>query len=63
LRSAGKDQADILADAKGAPWKAQIALALSRHTTASTGWIAAQLNMGTPGHVRKILSSTGSDRF
>jgi len=63
LRSAGKDQADILTDAKGAPWKAQIALALSRHTTASTGWIAAQLNMGTPGHVRKILSSMGSDRF
>lgn len=63
LRSAGKDQADILTDAKGAPWKVQIALALSRHTTASTGWIAAQLNMGTPGHVRKILSSMGSDRF
>lgn len=63
LRSAGKDQADILADAKGAPWKAQIAFALSQHTTASTSWIAEQLNMGTPGHVRKILSSTGSGRF
>ena len=63
LRSAGKDQADILTDAKGAPWKAQIALTLSRHTTASTGWLAAQLNLGTPGHVRKVLSSMGSDRF
>lgn len=60
----GKDQADILADTKGAQWKAQIARALSHHTTASTSWIADQLNMGTPGHVRKILSnSTGSDRF
>jgi REP element-mobilizing transposase RayT len=64
LRSAGKDQADIDADAKGAQWKAQIALRLSHHTTASTGWIADRLNMGTSGHVRKILSySTGSDRF
>jgi putative transposase len=63
LSSAGKDQADILADAKGARWKVQIALALSQHTTAPTGWIAEQLNMGTPGHVRKILSSMGSDRF
>ena len=63
LSSAGKDQTDILADAKGAQWKARIALLLSQHTTASTGWIADKLNMGTPGHVRKILSSTGSDRF
>ena len=64
LSSAGKDQADILTDAKGAPWKAQIALALSQHTTATTGWIAEQLNMGTAGNVRKILSGNkGSDRF
>jgi REP element-mobilizing transposase RayT len=63
LRSAGKDQTDILADAKGAQWKARIALLLNQHTTASTGWIADKLNMGTPGYVRKILSSTGSDRF
>jgi hypothetical protein len=63
LNSSGKKQADILADAKGAQWKARIALLLSQHTTASTGWIADKLNMGTPGHVRKILSSMGSDRF
>lgn len=64
LSSAGKDQADILIDAKGAQWKAQIALALSQRTTASTGWIAEKLNMGTAGNVRKILSdSKGSDRF
>ena len=64
LRSAGKDHADILTDAKGTQWKVQIALVLSHHTTASTGWIAVQLNMGTAGNVRKILSgSKGSDRF
>lgn len=64
LFAIGKDSAEILADSKGAQWKAEIALALSRHTTASASWIANQLNMGTPGHVRKILSnSMGSDRF
>ncbi|MEY3851999.1 MAG: hypothetical protein RI910_979 [Verrucomicrobiota bacterium] len=64
LNSSGKKQADILADAKGAQWKARIALLLSQHTTASTGWIADKLNMGTAGNVRKILSdSKGSDRF
>lgn len=64
LFDAGKGVAEIISEPKGAQWKAQIALALSHHTTASTSWIASKLNMGTPGHVRKILSnSTGSDRF
>jgi REP element-mobilizing transposase RayT len=64
LIAAGKSQAEIISNAKGTWWKAKIALALSHHTTASTSWIASKLNMGTPGHVRKILSnSTGSDRF
>ena len=64
LHAADKGPADILADSKGAQWKVRIALALSHQTTASTSWIAKQLNMGTPGNVRKILStSMGSDRF
>lgn len=64
LEVVGKGPTEILADAKGAQWKVEIALALSQQTTASANWIAKQLNMGTPGNVRKILSnSMGSDRF
>ena len=64
LVDAVKNKDDIVAEAKGARWKAKIAFALSQNTTATTGWIACQLNMGSAGYVRKILSnSTGSDRF
>lgn len=64
LASAGKGKADILAEAKSAHWKVAIAIRLSQQTTATAGWIATQLNMGSPGYVRKLLSnSMGSDRF
>jgi hypothetical protein len=54
----------IATDPKGAPWKIQIALGLHDFTTASASWISHELNMGSPGYVRKLLSENkGSDRF
>lgn len=62
LRCADKTPADIATDPKGIPWKIQIALGLHDYTTASANWISQQLNMGSPGYVRKLLSdSKGSD--
>ncbi len=64
LLRAGKTAADIAADPKGAPWKIQIALGLHDFTTASANWISQELNMGSTGYVRKLLSAgKGSDRF
>ncbi|MEY3109969.1 MAG: hypothetical protein RJB43_140 [Verrucomicrobiota bacterium] len=64
LQAAGATPADILNDVKSACWKVEIAIALNRHTTATAGWIADKLHMGSPGYVRKLLSiSMGSDRF
>jgi hypothetical protein len=64
LRCAGKTAADIATDPKGAPWKIQIAIGLHDSTTASASWISQELNMGSSGYLRKLLSAgKGSDRF
>jgi hypothetical protein len=64
LRCAGKTPTDIATDPKGANWKIQIALGLHDFTTASASWISQELNMGSSGYVRKLLSECkGSDRF
>jgi REP element-mobilizing transposase RayT len=57
LLCAGKTPADSISEAKGAPWKIQIALALHQNTTATATWIAQNLHMGSSGYVRKILSN------
>ena len=56
LMKEGKTRADALADRKGAVWKIALAATLRRTTTATNGWMAGYLHMGTGGSVSKYLS-------
>lgn len=62
LVAAGRSEADLRAEPKGARWKAEIARMLRAQTTAGNPWIAQRLHMGHPSRVtnliRKIAIST-----
>ena len=55
IAAAGKTQADVAGDRKGADWKAQIARELRAETTAGNIWIAKWLNMGHPSRVTNLI--------
>lgn len=55
IAAAGKTEADLQADRKGAPWKAKIARELRIRTTARNPWIAERLNMGHPSRVTNLI--------
>ena len=59
LAKVGKTRVDALEDWKGAAWKIAVAEALRRTTSATNGWIAAHLHMGTGGSVSKYVSLMG----
>jgi REP element-mobilizing transposase RayT len=48
LKLLGKSSVDVKNDMKSAPWKVALAALLKRTTQASNGWLANNLNMGTP---------------
>jgi len=52
LASAGKTEADVLSEPKGASWKAKLALDLRSRATARNPWIAQRLNKGTLRELR-----------
>ncbi len=51
----GKDKKDLAGEAKGARWKAEIALRLRLETTAGNPWITSRLHMGHPSRVSNLL--------
>ena len=55
LASAGKTEADVRSEPKGASWKAKIARDLRSRTTAGNPWIAQRLNMGHPSRVTNLI--------
>jgi len=55
LAAAGKTEADLQSDRKGAAWKANIARRLRAQTTAGNPWIAMRLNMGHPSRVTNLI--------
>lgn len=55
LNRRGKDEKDLAGEAKGARWKAEIALRLRLETTAGNPWIASRLQMGHPSRVSNLL--------
>ncbi len=57
LADARKTRADAVDDWCGAPWKVQIARDLRRTTTATNGWIARELSMGSSGKSVSALLS------
>ncbi len=56
LAAARKTRIDAREDWKGAEWKVAIADTLRRTTSATNGWIAGYLHMGTGGSVSKYVS-------
>jgi putative transposase len=55
IAAAGKTDADLAGDRKGADWKAGIARELRANTTAGNIWIASRLNMGHPSRVTNLI--------
>lgn len=55
IAAAGKTEADVAGDRKGAVWKVQIARELRAKTTAGNIWIARRLNMGHPFRVTNLI--------
>jgi hypothetical protein len=51
----GKRREDAAADRKSAPWKVAIASQLKNTTSASNGWLAEVLQMGTPTMVSQTM--------
>ncbi|VGO15894.1 hypothetical protein PDESU_04482 [Pontiella desulfatans] len=56
LTRAGKSEAFVIADSKGAAWKVEIAKRLRRETTARNQWIADRLCMGHPNYVSNLVN-------
>ena len=52
----GLDSKACEKDAKGAPWKVEIAKRLRRETTVLNSWIAKRLNMGHPNYVSRLVN-------
>jgi hypothetical protein len=57
LRALGKTAVDGEREPKGAPWKVAVAEAMKRTTTASNPWLAAQLNMGSPFRLSRLVTA------
>jgi hypothetical protein len=55
LARLGKRREDAAAGRKSAPWKIAIAAQLKKTTSASNGWLAAVLQMGTPTMVSQTM--------
>ena len=55
LDTNGKSRDDVESDAKGAPWKVDLALALRNRAGAPLEWIARELGMGTVNSVSHHL--------
>lgn len=55
IAAAGKTQADLVKDRKGAEWKAKNARELRAGTTAGNIWIARRLNMEHPSRVTNLI--------
>jgi hypothetical protein len=55
LVAAGKTEADLQSDKKGAAWKVEIARRLRSQTTAGNPRIAERLNMGHPSGVTNLI--------
>ena len=58
LSEVGKTLADVERDAKGVPWKKNVAQRLRRLANAPYRWIAVKLNMGAISSVRAYLSGS-----
>ncbi len=56
LALAGRTRANAAVDWKGAAWKVAVAAGMRRTSTATNGWIARELHMGTPNSVSVYLS-------
>lgn len=55
IAAAGKTEADLVSDRKGAGWKARIARELRAGTTAGNIWIAKRLHMGHPSRITNLI--------
>jgi len=55
MAAAGKTEADLSKDRKGADWKVAIAKELRATTTAGNPWIARRLEMGHPSRVTNLI--------
>ncbi len=62
LGSSGKSRDDVRGGKKSAAWKIDLAETLRRTTTATNGWIARQLRMGTSESVSVYLSRRRGNR-
>ena len=61
LEELGKNERDIAADSKGAPWKVAAAMWLRRQGGAPHRWIARTLNMGKSSSVRAYVCRAQSN--
>jgi REP element-mobilizing transposase RayT len=61
LAAIGKSTVDLLAEAKGAPWKVAVAEAMKSRTTASNPWLAEHLNMGSPFRLSRLVTACRQD--
>ena len=59
--AAGRSEADLRAEPKGAVWKAEIARTLRAQTTAENPWISQRLNMGHPSRVTNLIRKTSKN--
>ena len=57
LRRLKKRKPDIVADAKGADWKIEIARVLRKETNVKNSWIADRLNMGHASRVSNLIQN------
>jgi hypothetical protein len=59
----GWSEADLGARREGERGKVQLAGELRSKTTMPLAWIAARLNMGSRGHLARLLRQRGSGRL
>lgn len=69
LAAAGRSGPEALAAPKSAAWKVEVAAAMRRETTATNGWLARALNMGTArtvsvylGRRKRVAMTSGGPR-
>lgn len=58
LRILRKEEADLAAERKAAPWKVAVAAMLKRRMGASNRWLSEALRMGTPTSVSRYVSES-----
>jgi hypothetical protein len=61
LRKRKTDIGELRARRKADPMEIKLAAKLRKHTTRSMGWIAGELNAGTPGSVWNALGKAGKE--